>query len=104
MPGAMTSGLIRPSRVGPRLLNGATAPAAGPFPDAPTAIRFFAVANGLVEPGYGPALPAANRTVNPGLFHRNSSVLTAALVYCPNPAFVPQLFVSNQEFRLSAAE
>src|SRR2546422_5973099 len=56
-PGAMTSGLIRPSQVGPRELKwrvpeiGSVAKtfASSPFPDAPTVRLFFAEACGPME-------------------------------------------------------
>src|SRR5712691_6701187 len=61
----MTSGLIRPSADGPRLLKDATFSRPSPFTVAPAAITFFDSANGfIVWRPPPPWLPAAKTTMN----------------------------------------
>ena len=66
-PGAITSGLILPSSVGPRdepdmRLSGAPLYRAWWFP---TVTTFFAVEGEPIVPEFGPSFPAANKMVRP---------------------------------------
>src|SRR3954447_15557815 len=80
-PGTVRSGLMRPSAVGPQLLNEAIESALVPRRVAPTATALFAVAGLPPEPVPGPALPAAKKIRSSLWFHMNSSTSWLAAVY-----------------------
>jgi cytidylate kinase len=65
-PGAITSGLIRPSATGPREEKDARMSAETPRPVAPTAMTFLAVAGLATVPVDGPLFPAANSSRKSG--------------------------------------
>src|SRR5215216_1756142 len=65
-PGPITSGLIRPSAVGPRLENGASLnPLSSMFDIAPTVNAAGAAAGDPIVHVPGPSLPAATETTSP---------------------------------------
>src|SRR4029077_4368364 len=72
-PGTVTSGLMRPSAVGPQLLNPAIASAAAARRGPPTETALLAVEGLPTEPARGPELPAAKKTRESLWFHMNSS-------------------------------
>src|SRR5712691_1316016 len=82
-PGAMMSGLSRPSAEGPRLLKSATFSRPRPFTVAPAAITFFATANGFIEFRPEPEFPAAKTTRKSWLALMNVSVSAASWMYVP---------------------
>src|SRR6476469_9878467 len=72
-PGTVISGLMRPSAVGPQLLNEAMESALVPRRVAPTEMALLAVEGLPTEPVPGPALPAAKKIRSSLWFHMNSS-------------------------------
>src|SRR5207247_5499750 len=98
----MTSGLIRPSAEGPRLLKSATFSRPMPLKVAPAAITFFASANGFIvwRPGGGPQepppqFPAAKTTRKSWLFQMKLSVSADSWIYALQQ--LPQLSEGIQE-------
>src|SRR2546428_595008 len=103
----MTSGLIRPSAEGPRLLKSATSSRPGPLKVAPAAITFFASANGFIvwRPGGTPQkpepqFPAAKTTRKSWLFQMKLSVSADSWIYALQQ--LPQLSEWIEEFRFRA--
>ncbi len=72
-PGAMTSGLIRPSATGPRDEKLATDPAEKSWFVAPTARTFFPVAGLATVAEVPPLFPAAKTSRKSGWDHMNAS-------------------------------
>src|SRR5262245_61690879 len=72
-PGIVTSGLMRPSSVGPQLLNDAMDLALVPRSVAPTETALLAVDGLPTLPLPGPELPAAKKIWKSLWFHMNSS-------------------------------
>ena len=72
-PGTVTSGLIRPSSVGPQLLNEDMELALVPRRVEPTETPLFAVEGLDTEAVPGPELPAAKKIRKSLWFHMNSS-------------------------------
>src|SRR5215218_8641963 len=72
-PGIVTSGLMRPSAVGPQLLKLAIEPALSARSVAPTETALLAVEGLDTEPAAGPELPAAKKIRKSLWFHMNSS-------------------------------
>src|ERR1043165_3859445 len=72
-PGIVTSGLIRPSSVGPQLLNEDMELAPGPRTVEPTETALFAVPGLETLPALRPELPAAKKIRKSLWFHMNSS-------------------------------
>src|SRR5215203_3867868 len=72
-PGTVTSGLMRPSAVGPQLLNEAIELALVLRRVAPTETPLLAVEGLVIELVPGPELPAAKKIRKSLWFHMNSS-------------------------------
>src|SRR5262245_9993799 len=72
-PGTVTSGLMRPSSVGPQLLKEAMEPALVPRSVAPTETTLLAVEGLPTVAVPGPELPAAKKMRKSLWFHMNSS-------------------------------
>ena len=72
-PGMVTSGLMRPSSVGPQLLKEAMELALVPRRVAPTETALLAVEGLPTEPVPGPELPAAKKMRKSLWLHMNSS-------------------------------
>src|SRR6185295_2537758 len=79
-PGIVRSGLMRPSAVGPQLLNEAIDSALVPRRVAPTETPFLLVEGLPTDPAPGPALPAAKKMRSSLWSHRNWSTSWIATV------------------------
>src|SRR4051794_30198498 len=79
-PGTVMSGLMRPSAVGPQLLNEAIESALVPRRVAPTATPFLLVDGLPTEAVPGPALPAAKKIRSSLWFHMKLSTSWLAVV------------------------
>src|SRR5579859_6038075 len=80
-PGATRSGLVTPAAVGPREDQAATLSAVGERSSYAPTVRTMGSSAGLViDPGVGPALPAATTTTMPSSQRRSTAALSGSVV------------------------